>query len=179
MEYKEILNECEVRAEVYRTQDAVWNLTHEEKCAAAIKDLLARAESAEADNERLRQAMKPNCLLCESVHKDNGNCTEVGGFCTAVPAAHCPLIPRLMEENDHLKDLLKEAEERWKKSETARNAAIKELNGVAAAVDDLSDFIDEQIHPLVQYDVYLALRENTDSISMWQYESEWRKKREE
>ena len=83
MEYKEILNECEARAEAYRTQDAVWNLTHEEKCAAAIKDLLARAESAEADNERLRQAMKPNCLLCESVHKDNGNCTEVGGFCTA------------------------------------------------------------------------------------------------
>lgn len=112
MEYKEILDECEVRAEAYRIQDAVWNLTHEEKCASAIKNLLARAESAEADNERLRQAMKPNCLLCESVHKDNGNCTEIGGFCTAVPAAYCPLIPRLMEENDHLKDLLKEAEEK-------------------------------------------------------------------
>ena len=33
-----------------------------------------------------------NCLQCEFRHPDNGNCTEVGGFCTAVPAAHCPLL---------------------------------------------------------------------------------------
>ena len=25
-------------------------------------------------------------------HTDNGNCTAVGGFCTAVTAAHCPLL---------------------------------------------------------------------------------------
>lgn len=62
--------------------------------ATAITDLLARAEAAEEDRDRMREAMKPNCLLCDSMH-ENGNCTEVGGFCTAVPAAHCPLIPRL------------------------------------------------------------------------------------
>lgn len=33
-----------------------------------------------------------NCLQCEFRHPDNGNCTAVGGFCTAVPAAHCPLL---------------------------------------------------------------------------------------
>lgn len=33
-----------------------------------------------------------NCLRCRFRHPDNGNCTEVGGFCTAVPAAHCPLL---------------------------------------------------------------------------------------
>lgn len=33
-----------------------------------------------------------NCLQCEFRHPDNGNCTKVGGFCTAVPAAHCPLL---------------------------------------------------------------------------------------
>ena len=36
-----------------------------------------------------------NCLKCHHRHQDNGNCTAVGGFCTAVPAAHCPLIPEL------------------------------------------------------------------------------------
>lgn len=87
------------------------------QAASAIVDLLARIESVEADRDRLREAMKPNCLLCESMHPDNGNCTEVGGFCTAVPAAHCPLIPRLMEEADHLKDLLKETEARAEKAE--------------------------------------------------------------
>ena len=39
--------------------------------------------------------MKPKCIGCPHIHPDNGNCTAVGGFCTAVPAAHCPLIPEL------------------------------------------------------------------------------------
>ena len=33
-----------------------------------------------------------NCLRCRFRHEDNGNCTAVGGFCTAVTAAHCPLL---------------------------------------------------------------------------------------
>ena len=42
--------------------------------------------------------MKPvNCLRCDFRHKDNGNCTAVGGFCTAVPAAHCPLLREYLD----------------------------------------------------------------------------------
>ena len=42
--------------------------------------------------------MKPvNCLCCDFRHKDNGNCTAVGGFCTAVPAAHCPLLRQYLD----------------------------------------------------------------------------------
>lgn len=41
---------------------------------------------------------KPNCIGCHHMHPDNGNCKAVGGFCTAVPAAHCPLIPELRAE---------------------------------------------------------------------------------
>ena len=33
-----------------------------------------------------------NCLRCEYKDADNGNCTAAGGFCTAVQAAHCPLL---------------------------------------------------------------------------------------
>lgn len=33
-----------------------------------------------------------NCMRCKYRHEDNENCTAVGGFCTAVPAAHCPLL---------------------------------------------------------------------------------------
>lgn len=33
-----------------------------------------------------------NCMRCDFRHKDNGNCTAVGGFCTAVTAAHCPML---------------------------------------------------------------------------------------
>ena len=38
-----------------------------------------------------------NCLRCCFRHEDNGNCTEVGGFCTAVPAAHCPLLRQYLD----------------------------------------------------------------------------------
>lgn len=33
-----------------------------------------------------------NCASCTYFHAGNGNCTAVGGFCTAVPAAKCPLL---------------------------------------------------------------------------------------
>ena len=45
------------------------------QAASAIADLLARIENVEADRDRLLEAMKPNCLLCDSRHPDNGNCT--------------------------------------------------------------------------------------------------------
>lgn len=40
---------------------------------------------------------KNNCLRCNFRHTDNGNCTVVGGFCTAVPAAHCPLLRQYLD----------------------------------------------------------------------------------
>lgn len=38
-----------------------------------------------------------NCLRCYFRHEDNGNCTAVGGFCTAVQAAHCPLLCQYLD----------------------------------------------------------------------------------
>ena len=38
-----------------------------------------------------------NCLRCRSRHEDNGNCTAVGGFCTTVSAAHCPLLREYLD----------------------------------------------------------------------------------
>lgn len=38
-----------------------------------------------------------NCLRCHFRHEDNGNCTAVGGFCTAVEAAHCPLLREYLD----------------------------------------------------------------------------------
>ena len=40
---------------------------------------------------------KVNCLRCNFRHEDNGNCTVVGGFCTAIPAAHCPLLRQYLD----------------------------------------------------------------------------------
>lgn len=38
-----------------------------------------------------------NCLRCRFWHADNGNCTAVGGVCTAVPAVHCPLLREYLD----------------------------------------------------------------------------------
>lgn len=38
-----------------------------------------------------------NCLRCKYRHEDNGNCTATGGFCTAVPAAHCRLLREYLD----------------------------------------------------------------------------------
>ena len=127
-----------------------------------------------------------NCLKCHHRNPENGNCVAVGGFCTSVPAAYCPLIPELLARCTRLEEARERANEacaKWEaraeRAERERDAAIKELDDVESAVDDLSEFIDDQIHPLVSYDIYTALRENADAVSMWQYESEWRGTKEE
>lgn len=105
----------------------------------AITDLLTHIESVEADRDRLREAMKPNCLMCDSMH-ENGNCTVVGGFCTAVPAAHCPLIPELIARAEAAEEQLA----RYKKSglEPCDYAAIKSgLANEEKAKKDLNDAI--------------------------------------
>lgn len=38
-----------------------------------------------------------NCASCTYFHSGNGNCTAVGGFCTAVPAAKCPLLAEYLK----------------------------------------------------------------------------------
>lgn len=78
-----------------------------EYCGPECQQLCGTAATAlstlQAENERLREALKPNCIGCHYIHPDNGNCTAVGGFCTAVPAAHCPLIPELRAELEQVK----------------------------------------------------------------------------
>lgn len=114
MDYKELVRRLYQHNENYgqgRTQDFFRVCLDCKEAVTAITDLLARAEAAERERDQLREAMKPNCLLCDSMHPDNGNCTAVGGFCTAVPAAHCPLIPRLRDKLEAAEKCIAEIEE--------------------------------------------------------------------
>lgn len=61
-----------------------------------------------------------NCLKCHHRHPQNGNCTVVGGFCTSVPAAYCPLITELLARAEV-------AEARAEKAERERDAAVKTI----------------------------------------------------
>ena len=63
-----------------------------EDAADCIRYMDAAAESAGGG-----MMENVNCLRCRFRHEDNGNCTAVGGFCTAVPAAHCPLLRQYLD----------------------------------------------------------------------------------
>ena len=63
---------------------------------------------------------KPNCIGCHHIHPDNGNCTAVGGFCTAVPAANCPLIQELRAENEKMRAELEQVK-------AERDAAVESI----------------------------------------------------
>ena len=70
--------------------------------------------------------------------------------------------------------IVRQLREELARVKNEREAAIKELDGVLSLVDDLVDFVDREIHPVVDYNLYLDLREHVDAVSMFQYENEWR-----
>ena len=79
-----------------------------------------------------------NCIKCHYIHPDNGNCTAVGGFYTAVPAAYCPLIPELLSRAEAAEDRAEAAEkkaadacqlrEELDRVKAERNAAVEQLS---------------------------------------------------
>lgn len=84
-----------------------------------MHELAVAVEHLQKENEILKGARKVNCIGCDWIHQDNGNCTAVGGFCTAVPAAYCPLIPKLISRAEA-------AEARAEKAEMELNGLLDE-----------------------------------------------------
>ena len=74
----------------------------------------------------------------------------------------------------HCEKTIAELRAELKRVTEERDAAVKELEEVTKSVDDLAEFVDSEIHPSVDYGLYLALRENVDAVAMFQHESEWR-----
>lgn len=118
---------------------------------------------------------KPNCIGCHHIHPDNGNCTAVGGFCTAVPAAHCPLIPELRAENERLREQVRQLETRARteRCDTA-DYDCRELGALRREVSSLRERLaaDGWIDPAVELppddDIVLAIVSGkpVDSITL-------------
>lgn len=54
-----------------------------------------------------------------------------------------------------------------------RDAAIDELGGVLGTVDALTEFVDDEIYPVVNYDLYLQLRDKVDVVAKWEHKDKW------
>lgn len=125
-----------------------------DQAVEAITELLTRAEAAEArasDAERALRGMIASYFRVNEVAKKILNYSKddntPGDMRDDLKEASIMLF-----RIDESFRKAERATERAEKAERERDAAVKDLDGVAAAVDDLSDFIDEQIHPLIQYD---------------------------
>lgn len=58
MDYRKVLDDCNIRAALYKTQDAAWNMIHERQCADAIMELMRRVEDAEAPSDKSKKMLK-------------------------------------------------------------------------------------------------------------------------
>ena len=121
------------------------------------KDAATALSTLQAENEKLR----------ETVDK----------YATAarVIALHLkPFCDESLPYDEMIADAARKASDELEQVKQERDAAIKELDEVTSEVDDLADFVDREIHPVIDYNLYLDLRENVDAVSMFQHEDEWR-----
>lgn len=146
-----ICDQCEADFCYDKQQDAHW----------CMYEALSRAATAlstlQAENEKLR----------ETVDK----------YATAarVIALHLkPFCDESLPYDEMIADAARKASDELEQVKQERDAAIKELDEVTSEVDDLADFVDREIHPVIDYNLYLDLRENVDAVSMFQHEDEWR-----
>lgn len=63
---------------------------------------------------------------------------------------------------------------KWvKELKSEKAAAIGELNGVLESVYRLTEFVDDEVHPVVDYDLYLQLRDMVDEVIRCEHADEW------
>lgn len=77
-----------------------------------------------------------NCLRCRFRHEDNGNCTAVGGFCTAVPAAHCSLLREYLDTERTPEEIDMDHEAAEQLRHLCRNCDLDRLEELAEADKD-------------------------------------------
>lgn len=77
-----------------------------------------------------------NCLRCRFRHEDNGNCTAVGGFCTAVQAAHCPLLREYLDTGLTPEEIDMDHEAAEQLRHLCRNCDLDRLEKLAEADKD-------------------------------------------
>ena len=132
----------------------------QEECraaATALSTLQAEQRLIDANKILYHQAWESGSM--EPANEGVALMSEVQAMPTIDPEA-LPIVRQLREELERVT--------------AERDAAIKELDEVTSEVDDLAEFVDREIHPVVDYNLYLDLRENVDAVSMFQHEDEWR-----
>ena len=98
-------------------------------------------------------------LRTESLYKDNAT-LEIMDLCMEAASA------------------LEKATERAEKAERERDAAIKDIMRAEAAAEAAQSFLNNELHPAVNYSLYDGAFECMAEVINWQYDDVWRGKKE-
>lgn len=93
-----------------------------------------------------------------------------------VPIIDTETMPIVRELREKLERVTAERDAalKWvKELKSEKAAAIGELNGVLASIYRLTEFVDDEVHPVVDYDLYLQLRDMVDEVIRWEHADEW------
>lgn len=83
MNYDNLMDECYVRAKVYRDSGAIWNLTHEEKCISAISELLNQIKKIKKEKDiavKTIETIMENqkyCAICKNFNTYDASCKPI------------------------------------------------------------------------------------------------------
>lgn len=126
--------------------------------------LQSRIDELEAENAALRK-MQP-IRLDEEQANSMVLAVEVSDLQEKLNEAEirCETMQKIIE--NYQDTIVPGYREQMDSAVSKRDAAIKELENVAAAVNDLSTFINEMIRPLVPDEIYASLRECVEYISI-------------
>lgn len=172
MDYKKVLDECKVRAELYRKSGAVWNCTHEEKCAAAITELLKRAEGTE---EKLRLEKEARACSIQSANMWRAQRDDAEARAEAAEAEN-KRWSRVCEAQERR---IAELETRAKKADEKLEAAVSDLLRAEEAAEETNQLLNDEVHPACDYSLYLSLHDSVSGIVNWARDDVWRGQKEE
>lgn len=65
--------------------------------------------------------------------------------------------------------IVRQLREELARVKAERDAALRELRSIQTHTRSLRDYVDDEIHPVVDYSIYLNLREAVDTIDSWQH----------
>ena len=72
-----------------------------------------------------------------------------------------------------------ELEARAKKAEEKLEAAVFDLLKAEEAAEETNALLDDEVHPVCDYSLYLAIHDSVSDIVNWQREGVWRNPKEE
>lgn len=140
-----------------------------DKATTAITDLLPRAEAAEKTADEYAESARSIALwLSAFCDRTLSYPSMISNAARKVSLAYADMETRA-----------EAAEKRAENAERERDAAIFDLERAEEAAEETCRLLDNEVHPVCDYSVYLAVHDSVSNIINWEQDNVWRGQKEE